>query len=608
MKKIASGIAFGFILLFISTYVYSDEKITLSTYYPAPYGEYRTLAVGDTYVAPDPNNPAPPGTDLVVEGNAGIGTTLPRGLLHTVGAVTNSTTPTIRNTTASNAATAIGLDGALVLQDSDSLVNSGGMVAFGTNQGFFATIKGAIQNGNNNTVGDLLFNTRNAVTTTTLAERMRITSAGNVAIGTTDTLIGSVPPSPARLKVTGTTYLDGQLLVSSSYGSNAKVSLGQYLRTGGALELMLHENGYNMFGFDVLEDPGWGPLVGIEFRLISGMGQPITFGHIVNPSMAFVETMRINTDDADGRVGIGTSNPGEGFRGTRLGIHNSLANYPALIDISGQGDDYQYTGIELWDDQRIYDSSTHYYWGIYHRKGVLGGAHDFLITQYIPDGTGIGTYIEPIRLTSGNGFVGIGTGLLSINGIISNPNEGGQINLRDPGTTGHSQTAAWSIDNYNRTFRLMDEGVVRFTIDATGNVYINSLIPIGAGTGGPVYANATNGRLFRQSSDLRLKKNIDTISEKIDVLKGLKQLRGIYFNWNTDKGKSVGLDSKKEIGVIAQEVEKVIPEIVTTDNEGYKSVDYPKVVAFLIEVDKQQQKQIEELQKRIDLLEKNKYQ
>ena len=81
MKKIMAVMVAFLILFSQCSYVYAQEEITLSTYYPAPYGEYRTLAVGsDTavYVAPDPTTTV----DLIVEGDVGIGTPSPEARLH----------------------------------------------------------------------------------------------------------------------------------------------------------------------------------------------------------------------------------------------------------------------------------------------------------------------------------------------------------------------------------------------------------------------------------------------------------------------------------------------------------------------------------------------
>lgn len=100
-------------------------------------------------------------------------------------------------------------------------------------------------------------------------------------------------------------------------------------------------------------------------------------------------------------------------------------------------------------------------------------------------------------------------------------------------------------------------------------------------------------------SDERLKDNIKTIenaSEKI------AKMRGVEYQWNTGK-----LTGKKEIGLIAQEVEAVVPEVVaekklpmlTGTDEVYKTVDYERLVALLIESNKELQNRITELESKV---------
>ena len=91
------------------------------------------------------------------------------------------------------------------------------------------------------------------------------------------------------------------------------------------------------------------------------------------------------------------------------------------------------------------------------------------------------------------------------------------------------------------------------------------------------------------SSDKRYKENIKPIESPIEKVKAIS---GVTFEWNEKSHKETG---KKDVGVIAQEVEEVLPEIVQTRDNGYKAVDYQKLTAVLIEAVKDQQKQIDEL-------------
>ncbi len=94
------------------------------------------------------------------------------------------------------------------------------------------------------------------------------------------------------------------------------------------------------------------------------------------------------------------------------------------------------------------------------------------------------------------------------------------------------------------------------------------------------------------SSDKRYKDNLQAITNPIDKV---KSLTGYTFTWNDKHEQFNGND---DIGVVAQEVEKVFPEIVDTRDNGYKAVKYEKMVALLIEAVKDQQKQIDELKEK----------
>jgi len=87
-------------------------------------------------------------------------------------------------------------------------------------------------------------------------------------------------------------------------------------------------------------------------------------------------------------------------------------------------------------------------------------------------------------------------------------------------------------------------------------------------------------------------KNIVTMTGAIDKV---EQLRGVYFDWKED--------SRHDLWVIAQEVQKVFPEIVTTGNDGYESVDYAKLTPVLIQAVKELKAENDSLKGRIEKLE-----
>ncbi|MCH7677379.1 tail fiber domain-containing protein, partial [candidate division KSB1 bacterium] len=93
------------------------------------------------------------------------------------------------------------------------------------------------------------------------------------------------------------------------------------------------------------------------------------------------------------------------------------------------------------------------------------------------------------------------------------------------------------------------------------------------------------------SSDRRLKKNITTLDHALDKV---LNLRGVSFEWKKEGARNRNPQQGVQIGFVAQEVETVVPELVKTDSEGYKSVAYANVTALLVEAVKGQQKTIAE--------------
>ena len=109
-------------------------------------------------------------------------------------------------------------------------------------------------------------------------------------------------------------------------------------------------------------------------------------------------------------------------------------------------------------------------------------------------------------------------------------------------------------------------------------------------------------------SDSRLKKKIESIPNSTSLTKVL-QLNPVYYEWREDILPSAFVKNHKpgrQIGLIAQEIEDIIPEVVKEEkiyDEKWKGVNYEKLTAVLIGAVKEQQEQIEELKTRITELE-----
>ena len=94
------------------------------------------------------------------------------------------------------------------------------------------------------------------------------------------------------------------------------------------------------------------------------------------------------------------------------------------------------------------------------------------------------------------------------------------------------------------------------------------------------------------------------------VLEKTKQIDGVRFVWDYTNPKLINNESiavpvafqGNAIGVIAQQIENILPEIVFTDEDGYKSVQYGLLVSFGVGSVKEQQKRIEEIYKRINYI------
>jgi hypothetical protein len=136
-------------------------------------------------------------------------------------------------------------------------------------------------------------------------------------------------------------------------------------------------------------------------------------------------------------------------------------------------------------------------------------------------------------------------------------------------------------------------------ISSTGNV--------GIGTTTPSYTLHVNGSVagasaYVNTSDARLKKDVQPIGDALAIVEAL---RGVTFNWDQTVDPALKLDDRNHVGFLAQEVEKVLPQAVSTatDARQTKSVAYSEVIPVLTEAIKQLKAENDALKARLDALE-----
>ena len=191
-------------------------------------------------------------------------------------------------------------------------------------------------------------------------------------------------------------------------------------------------------------------------------------------------------------------------------------------------------------------------------------------SSFAGDGSGLSNIITGVGLATEGGYVGSGATTLDFRGPGA-----GQVTIDIASGIGtvnvEGGTDVNEIGNANQVL-FKDNNNVATT---SANLQFNGTNLTCAGT---VTAN----------SDERLKKNVKTIDDALNKVRGL---RGVEYDHKTTGDHCLGL--------IAQEVESILPDVVYEDATGVKSVAYQNIVALLIEAVKDQQRQIDELKRQL---------
>ncbi len=293
-----------------------------------------------------------------------------------------------------------------------------------------------------------------------------------------------------------------------------------------------------------------------EFSFDFADGDGNDYWHVWDPSHGSILVVRNN-----GRVGIGTTNPAY-----KLDVSGDMRATGDLI----AGDD-----IYLYDDIRFTRDRAWFF---------LNGN----VRMYIDSNgnVGIGTTSPQAKLdvngdVKSNGYVYINKGSHSDMKIdFQNDAWGGGGDdawIRYYSEGGENTKLQIGISNDgNDDIELYQQGSWRLKIES-GKIYFN----------GNVY-----GPAFYYSSDRRLKKEIGPLSYGISAI---EQLEPVRYKWKSN--------NKTDIGLIAQDVKKIIPEIVTKDDEGYYRIDYSKLTVVLINAVKELNEKLDVQNKKVEQLE-----
>jgi hypothetical protein len=490
------------------------------------------------------NNGATTAVTILNNGNVGIGTTEPTGKLHVIGSngVAPANTSLHQLRLESSAAAAVGVGPSILFrgQTGNSTTNYG-----------FAAIQGAKESiAASNYDGYLAFFTQNG-SGDALSERLRITSNGNVGIGTTSPggkldISGTANPV---LKVTrvaaGAGIYQGARFVRD-LGGNAGASNGiglyfQATNNAGAIK----EAGFLGGGLNSIVS---GAETG-EIILAPSHGSQDAYQR-----RDFVlQSTGSNSGDSQlliaGNVGIGTTAP------------TTLLSVVSQATVTTRGiSNYQYTtdaasALMSFNKARGTSASP---------TAVVSGDYTGIFQFKNYDGSG------NFRSNASFGYY--------INDTVGANNVPGELFF-----------AVSNTDDNNSYLN----GTVRMVIKSTGNVGIGTTTPgqlltvagnaqftgITSGAFGSALNITSDGVLTTDSSDIALKTNLELFgtSTGTSTLDKILQLKPYNFNWKSDP------DGRKDIGLIAQDVESIFPEITFTNKvDGYKGINYSRLPVILI--------------------------
>lgn len=156
--------------------------------------------------------------------------------------------------------------------------------------------------------------------------------------------------------------------------------------------------------------------------------------------------------------------------------------------------------------------------------------------------------------------------------LYENDNDYARINFKNNGTS-----TFWTLGAAPQSTASGSGFIIRYSGSFMDVMSLN-------GEGNVTFAGCVTGSNLSCPSDIRYKKNIQPLGNS---LLDIQQMQGVRYEWRRDEFPEKNFSKKPQIGFIAQEVEIIFPEMVLTDEKGYKSVDYARLTPVLVEAIKE---------------------
>ncbi len=294
---------------------------------------------------------------------------------------------------------------------------------------------------------------------------------------------------------------------------------------------------------------------------------------------------------ATGAGGFGGYFLGRGYFRNNVGIGSGIDNPQSLLSVGSNGTSIAtiFTLTELANGISIRGRASatgnvENYGGFFSSDGNQGRGVYGLATA----GGNVQNYggYFSANGNQGSGVYGISNGLngRGVTGFTSS--------ISGVGVYGEAEAAGTNNENHGGSFLARGywgRGVNAVATGAQGRGVV------AAGNAFDFLANGA-GTDFGTLSSIRWKKNIREIDNPLEKL---EQIRGVYYSWDEEHG------GQHAVGMIAEEVGKVLPEIVEYEENGIDAIgmDYSKLTPLLVEVAKAQQKKIEELEEKLSKIE-----